>query len=159
MSAAAHQSWGVPEVEEAARRILDAGLGQGRSAVEPATPAWTAEVAADLRHRLIDNADAGAEAFLTKLRTQLAGAPRATVLLAAELLFLHVVPLCNITAKAKRNRIGTVLSWLQPPASLPPDLEKALGVSGVFNGGIGFNVQIWRQVGWLLSFVEDWWRR
>lgn len=41
MSAAAHECWGVPEVEEAARLILDAGLGQGCSVIEPATSAWT----------------------------------------------------------------------------------------------------------------------
>lgn len=35
---------------------------------------------------------------------------------------------------------------LQPPASLPPDLHGALGMPGVFNGGVGFNVQIWRQL-------------
>ncbi|MGH3786535.1 MAG: hypothetical protein ACRDRG_08290 [Pseudonocardiaceae bacterium] len=150
---------GDPAIEDAARRTIDAGLGQGRSVIEPATLAWTPEVAADLRHRVMDNTDAGSGGFLTKLRTQLAGAPRATVLLAAELLFLQVVPLCNVTAKAKRERIGTVLSWLQPPAPLPPDLDEALGVSGVFNGGVGFNVQVWRQIGWLLSFVEVWWRR
>jgi 5-methylcytosine-specific restriction protein B len=67
------------------------------------------------------------------------------------------MPLGNVTADTKRDRIRSVLSWLQPPAQLPPDLDAALGVPGVFHGGVGFNVQIWRQLGWLLSFVEHWW--
>ncbi|MFN2496702.1 MAG: hypothetical protein ABR608_12460 [Pseudonocardiaceae bacterium] len=29
----------------------------------------------------------------------------------------------------------------------------------MFRGGVGFNVQIWRQIGWLLSFVEHWWHQ
>jgi len=81
---------------------------------------------------------------------------RATYLLTAELLFLQVVPLGNVGVDTKRHRIGSVLSWLQPPAQLPGDLDAALGLPGVLNGGVGFNVQILRQVGWLLSFVEHW---
>jgi 5-methylcytosine-specific restriction protein B len=157
MSTAPNQHWSDAEVEASARRVIDAGLGQGRSVIEPSSQAWTRDVAADLRHRVVDNADAGAGGFLTKLKIQLAGASRAAVLLAAELLYLQAVPLENVTAKVKRERIGSVLAWLQPPAPLPHDLDAALGAPGVFNGGVGFNVQIWRQIGWLLSFVEHWW--
>ncbi len=66
-------------------------------------------------------------------------------------------PLANVGADTKRERIRSVLSWLQPPAQLPEDLDTALRRPGVLNGGVGFNVQIWRQVGWLLSFIEHWW--
>ncbi|MDQ3152077.1 MAG: restriction endonuclease, partial [Actinomycetota bacterium] len=155
----AYEVWGTPEIEAAARRVLDAGLGQGRSVIEPAEAAWTPDVAADLRRRIIDNADAGPGTFRDKLRAQLDGAPRATYLLAAELLFLQVVPLHNVGVDTKRHRIGSVLSWLQPPAQLPDDLDAALGLPGILNGGAGFNVQIWRQMGWLLSFVEHWWQQ
>lgn len=51
----AREVWGDPETEAAGRRILDAGLGHGRSVIELAVAAWTPEVAADLRHRIIDN--------------------------------------------------------------------------------------------------------
>ncbi|MGH3826953.1 MAG: hypothetical protein ACRDQX_07240 [Pseudonocardiaceae bacterium] len=134
---------GDPEIEDVAHRILDAGLGQGRSVIEPATSAWMPEVTAELRHRVMDNSYAGSGGFLSTLRAQLAGAPRATVLLAAELLFLHVVPLCTVTAKAKRERIGAVRSSPQPPAALPPVRHGALGAPGGCNGGVGFTIQIW----------------
>ena len=151
--------WGNLEIEAAARRVLDSGLGSGRSVIEPDEAAWLPDVAADLRRRIVDNPDFGEGTFLGKLKMQLDGAPRATYLLTAELLYVQAAPLWNLTAGRKRERIRAVLSWPQPPARLPPDLDTALGTPGVFNGGVGFNVGIWRQVGWLLSFVEHWWRQ
>lgn len=151
--------WGNPEIEAATRRILDAGLGKGQSVIEPAVAGWLPEIAADMRRRVVDNPDEGAGTFLGKLRAQLDGAPRATYLLTAELLYLQVAPLWNVKGDTKQRRIRSVLSWLQPPAQLPSDMDAALALPGVFNGGVGFNVQIWRQVGWLLSFVEHWWRQ
>ncbi len=159
MSVNSPAGWGNPEIEAAARRILDTGLGKGQSVIEPAVAAWLPEVAADMRRRVVDTPDEGSGPFLVKLQAQLDGAPRATYLLTAELLYLQVAPLSNVTGDTKKRRIRSVLSWLQPPAQLPPDLDAALGVPGVLNGGVGFNVQIWRQMGWLLSFVEHWWRQ
>ncbi len=150
---------GSLEIEAAVRQILDAGLGQGRSVIEPEVAAWLPDIATDMRRRIVDNPDFGEGTFIGKLEAQLDGAPRATYLLTAELLYVHAAPLWPLTESKKRERIRSVLSWLQPPAQLPPDLDAALGVPGVFNGGVGFNVGIWRQVGWLLSFVEHWWRQ
>ena len=149
--------WGNPEIETAARHILNAGLEDGRSAIEPDSFSWRPTAAADLRRRLIDNADFGSGTFLEKLAGQLKGAARETILLTAELLYLQVVPLSNIKASTKHQRISTVFSWLEPPASLPAALDRALDARGVYNGGTGFNVQIWRQLGWLLSFLDHWW--
>jgi 5-methylcytosine-specific restriction protein B len=151
--------WGDPEIEAAVRQILDAGLGTGRSVIEPKVAAWLPDVVADTRRRIVDNPDEGSGTFLDKPKAELEGAPRAAYLLAAELLYVQVAPLSNVTADTKLRRIRSVLSWPQPPAQLPPDLDAALGVPGVFNGGVGFNIQIWRQMGWLLSFVEHWWRQ
>lgn len=151
--------WGVEEIERAARQVLDSGLGNGASSIEPDQQAWSPDVAADLRHRIIDNADMGKGTFLSKLEVQLAGAARPTFLLAAELLFVHAAPLSNIGPATKRDRIRKVLSWLEPAPELPASMELALATAGVFNGGTGFNVGIWRQVGWLLAFLEHWWRQ
>ncbi|MCA1673206.1 MAG: hypothetical protein LC799_13750, partial [Actinobacteria bacterium] len=83
----AHEVWGNPEIEAAARQVLDAGLGAGRSAIEPEVAAWVPQVVTDLRRRVVDNPDAGSGTFLGKLRAQLDGAPRETYLLTAELLY------------------------------------------------------------------------
>jgi 5-methylcytosine-specific restriction protein B len=148
--------WGRAQIEIPARRIIDAGLGEGRSLLEPAIPAWNTDTAVELRTRVIDNANTGKGAFLDKLRRQLSGAPRAVSLLAVELLALHVLPLGNVSGKTKLRRVSTVLSWIDPPARLPDDLRDALDGPGIFNGGVGFNVQIWQQLGWLLAFIEEW---
>jgi len=151
--------WGDPRIEAAADRVLRGGLRSARSAIDPDVSAWSAETVADLRQRIIDEADSGAGTFVQKLEQQLATAQPATFLLCAELLFLQVVPLSNVGADAKQGRIGTVLAWSGQPYRLPGDMNDALAAEGVFNGGIGFLVQIWRQMGWLLAFVEHWWQQ
>ncbi|WP_090014330.1 AAA family ATPase [Lentzea albidocapillata] len=148
--------WGLRRIEAPARRIIDAGLGESRSAIEPEVLAWDAPVVVELRRRIVDNADAGRGTFLKKLREQLAGADREVVLLMAELLALHALPLGNLSGAVKTGRVTTVLSWKEPPAVVPEDISLGLEGPGVFHGGVGFNVQIWQQLGWLLSFVEQW---
>ncbi|CNE53986.1 ATPase [Mycobacterium tuberculosis] len=153
------QDWGDPGVERAARRALENGLASGLSTLDADEPAWSPETAADLRHRIIDRADVGSGSFMMKLEAQLEGAPRATVLLCAELLFLHVVPLTNVSPDTKRKRIEKVLGWAERPPALPEEWIEALARRGVFNGGVGFNIQIWNQTGWLLSFLAHWWEQ
>ncbi|MEU4828443.1 AAA family ATPase [Actinomadura sp. NPDC023710] len=153
------QAWGDPGVERAARRVLQNGLASRLSTLDSAEQAWSPEAAADLRHRIIDRADESSGSFMVKLEAQLEGAPRATVLLCAELLFLHTVPLTNVNPDTKRKRIEKVLGWAERPPALPADLDEALARPGVFHGGVGFNVQIWNQVGWLLSFLAYWWEQ
>ena len=72
--------------------------------------------------------------------------------LAAELLYLNVLPLSNVAGNAKRARITTVLKWVPEPATIPANLDSALD-SGVFNGGIGFNTTFWAQLVHLIAFV------
>jgi len=106
--------------------------------------------------RVQDEPDFGKASFLAKLQLQLAGAPRDVVLLAAELLYLQVIPLTNVKAETKRERIVTVLSWLDPAPVMPVEMTSGLAAEGVFNGGVGFNVQIWQQLLWLCRFVSAW---
>lgn len=149
--------WGDPVIERAARRVIEAGLGTGRSAIDSGEAAWEKSVAVDLHRRMIVEEDLGSGSFMSKLEVQLSGASWATHLLCAELLYLHVLPLTNVGADAKRKRISTVLGWARPDTVIPSELDEALGRPGVFNGGTGFNVQIWKQTGWLLLFVQHWW--
>ncbi|KFU75796.1 5-methylcytosine-specific restriction enzyme B [Amycolatopsis lurida] len=144
-------------IKEAARAILEPALSDGSSAIDPEVKAWLPEVARDLHVRIVRPPDAGAGSFREKLKVQLRGTSRATHLLAAELMYLHVLPLTNVRPAVKLDRITEVLSWLTPPPPLPEPLRLALDTPGAFSGGTGFNVQIWRQIGWLLEFVQHWW--
>lgn len=101
--------------------------------------------------------DTGTGTFLQKLRSQLDGADPRAVQLCAELLYLNVLPLSNVSGQAKRTRITTVLSWLPEPVAVPPDLNEALD-SGVFDGGVGFNTMLWSQLVHLVAFAQHWWQ-
>ncbi|MGH3626319.1 MAG: hypothetical protein ACRDRL_02570, partial [Sciscionella sp.] len=151
--------WGLRRIEVEAREIIDHGLGQGRSRIDPETLAWGEEPVADLRYRIVDNANMGEGTFLEKLQEQLGGAPRPTVLLAAELLALQELPLGNLSGHTKLERVRTVLGWLDAPVEMPDDTREALDGPGTFNGGMAFNVQLWQQLGWLLDFLVHWWEQ
>lgn len=92
---------------------------------------------------------------MSKLERQLAGASRETILLTAELLYLQVLPLSNVSAATKIARIEKVLSWAPgTKAELPEELRHGLQSEGAFNGGVGFNIQVADHVAWLSRFVE-----
>lgn len=145
--------WRDEVIEGAARRVLETGLGSGKSAIDAAEGVWTGEIAAGL-HRIIDRADWGTgKDFRQKMNGLLEEAPREVRLLCADLLFLQVAPLARISLENKRKRI---LESAGLSTDLPVDLDDALDRHGVFVGGPGFTTQIHRQLGWLLSFVSLW---
>jgi 5-methylcytosine-specific restriction protein B len=150
----ARGSGDAPGVESAAWLILGAGLRGQPSPMDGSTSTWTPEAAADLGSRLI-NTDVGTGTLMAKLERQLATASRETVLLAAELLYLQVLPLSNVMAETKIARIEKVLSWVTGAAvELSSELRKGLEAPGAFNGGVGFNIQVADHLGWLTRFVE-----
>lgn len=142
-------------VETTAQRLLQNGLRDGRSAFVPSADIWTLEAADELDRFYVQRLDVGAGNFVEKLRGQLEGAAPAAVQLAAELLYLNALPLSNVSGKAKRNRINTVLSWLPDSVAMPADLDSALD-TGVFSGGVGFNTMLWSQLVHLVAFVQAW---
>jgi 5-methylcytosine-specific restriction protein B len=145
-----------PQIESAAWEILRPGLLGEPSPLDSSVVTWTKSNALNLLARVQDDPDMGPGSFVGKLTKQLADAPRVVVLLAAELLYLQVVPLSNVGSTAKLSRIETVLSWLSPRPDLSKTLSAALETEGVFNGGAGFNVQLWRHLCWLCRFVVNW---
>jgi 5-methylcytosine-specific restriction enzyme B len=70
-------------------------------------------------------------------------------------LTLNVLPLSNVSAVAKRARIRTVLGWLASPVETPPMMDEAFE-HGVFSGGVGFNVSIWKMLSLLIHVVRHW---
>ncbi|MFF1830531.1 McrB family protein [Paenarthrobacter sp. NPDC058040] len=140
--------------ETPARLIISAGLRGEPSPMDGLTHTWTSEAAKDLAYRS-SNTDVNPGTFMAKLERQLAGALRATVLLAAELVYLQVFPLENVTAATKIARVEKVLSWVPgADVELPEELREGLRAKGAFNGGVGFNIQVADHVGWLSRFVE-----
>ena len=147
---------GSAKIEGAAWYVLGPALRGEPSRIDPAVVTWTRSAASEMLRRVQDEPDLGKASFLAKLERQLHGAPREVVLLAAELLYLQVLPLSNVKAATKHERIEMVLSWLDPRPVLPSEMADGLSAEGVFHGGVGFNVQIWQQLLWLCRFVFSW---
>lgn len=144
------------QVSAATRGMLERGLTSGRSYFDQNVRAWSHEVVDDLFQRYNERPDTGSDAFLVKLQRQLDGAPDATILLAAELMTLQALPLDDLTAKKKIERIGTVLNWMQHAPKLPADIEAAFAV-GSWAGGTGAHMLVWKWLADSVTFLRTWW--
>lgn len=151
-----HNTEQIAEVAAAAAVVLTHVFGDGRSVIDPAVTIWSAEVAERLRAAIEDSPDGGPGNTWDKLQSQLEGQPRAVVLLAAELYYLRSVPLINVTPATKVDRLTTVLSRLPDSPALPEEIVAGASTGGCFNGGQGYNQQLWQQLVWLATFVARW---
>jgi 5-methylcytosine-specific restriction protein B len=141
-------------VVEAVRRVLRGGLLSGVSSFAPGLVAWSRETASDLRARFVERPDTSSDTFLVKLRRQLDGAPDETIVLAAELLYVNLVPLRReqIGIPRKRSILTEVLSWARHRIDVPDDLDAAL--AGFILGGQAFLNYRWAQFQFLVLLVE-----
>lgn len=146
----------IEKVAAAARVVLNHLFGDGRSVIDPDAIIWSAATAEHLRAAIEDFPDTSDSSTWTKLRAQLDGKPREVTLLAAELLYLRSVPLLNVTTATKLERLRRVLSWLPYAPPTPVSMVEGLSTGGTFNGGAGYNTQLWQQLVWLASFVTRW---
>lgn len=145
-----------PDLEAAAWRLLGPSLrGEPSPILGRAT--WTTRNAQLLPSLVTgENADLGDRGFLEKLEDQLRGQDDDVIVFAAELLWVHVLPLDRIKPQTKIDRIERVLSWAPSRPQLPTWMVEALTFYGAFGGGTGFNMLIWQQMLWLCRFVATW---
>ena len=142
-------------VYEAAALWRDRSLRDLKSLFDPESEVWTAEAASDLATRFIERVDEGDRSFSDKLEDQMRGADQSSTQLMAELMFVHLLPLVNVTLGTKRRNIDTIGSWAPQPFATPGELDKALDL-GVFNGGAGFNTRRPNHLRWLIRFAQRW---
>jgi len=140
---------------QAARQWRDTSLRSGASLFDPERMVWTSEVVADLRHRFIEKIDESARSFSEKLVDQLAGASQEVHLLVAEILYLHLLVLRNVTLDKKLENINGVGALAPEPFEVPHQLVGPLGL-GLVNGGIGFNTNRYYLVEFLIEFAAHW---
>ncbi|WP_256714267.1 McrB family protein [Microbacterium sp. RU33B] len=152
----------APDVELAreAGELIGHMLGDGRSILDPSTTIWTAEAAEELRARIGDNPLVGDDqGQWDKLDLQLQGAPRAVVLLAAELVFLREHPLRSALPETRRAHVERVLSHLETATTIPDSMSNWLarpaGTAG-FEPGSWYNGALWRHIIWAATFVRHW---
>ena len=98
--------------------------------------------------------DESSDAFLVKFQRQLAGAPDATVQLAAEALYVHFL-IASMSGAAKRAVIEPVLGWMHEPVTIPADLDAALD-HGIASPGTAFHTRRPFQLGFVIEFARAW---
>ncbi|GAA1106161.1 AAA family ATPase [Nocardiopsis metallicus] len=138
---------------EAAGAILRGSAVTGRSAFAPELESWTPEVVGELVRGFVEQPDTSSDDFLTKLRKQLRGVSAEAVVLAAELLYLNMLPLAGSTIGIGRKReiIAEVLSLQDRDVELPERFDAAM--EGVVLGGMAFLNLRWAQFAFLIRLV------
>ncbi|WP_300269194.1 AAA family ATPase [Microbacterium sp.] len=135
-------------------------LGDGASIIDPSTSIWIPEAAAELRARISDNQLVGdGHGQWDRLDLQLAGAGRAVVLLAAEIVFLREHPLRSALPETRRAHVERVLAHLDAPTTIPEPMSSWLGRpagAAGFEPGSWYNGAMWRHVIWVCDFVRHW---
>ncbi|WP_231604984.1 AAA family ATPase [Salinibacterium sp. SWN139] len=143
-----------------ARPVIANMLGSGKSLIDPATTIWTSKVADDLRSRVGDNPISGSDQDQwEKLDQQLAGASKAVVLLAAEIVFLRGHVVSSALPGSRRKNVEGILAHLDRPIAIPEEMSIALArqarVAG-FDPGRQYNGSLWRHVIWVSAFISHW---
>lgn len=148
------------EIAREAGEVISHLLGDGRSVIDPSVVIWTAHAAENLRARVEDNPIVGTEqGQWEKLDLQLAGADRAVVLLAAEIVFLREHALLPALPTTRRKHVDGVLSHLDVPAQIPERMSTWLSrpqKTAGFVPGQRYNGELWRHVIWVTTFVVHW---
>ncbi|WP_291751888.1 AAA family ATPase [Cellulomonas sp. 73-92] len=146
----------VAAVAAAARVVLAHLLGDGLSTLDPSRRIWTAENATALRNAIFGEGDTGKGAWWDRFRSQLTGAPRDVLLLAAEAVYLRSIPVADLRPDTRRQYVEMVLTLMQEPVSIPAPISEGLTSHGVFNGGRGWHGAAWQQIVWLCDFTVTW---
>jgi 5-methylcytosine-specific restriction enzyme B len=94
---------------------------------------------------------------MLRLEQKLRGAPDSVIQLAAELLYLHFLPVLSdlYPGELKRGAVRYQLRGMKDPATIPEDLTPVLD-HGLVGGGIEVPYERERQFAWLLEFVRSW---
>ena len=139
----------------AARQVIDNGVLTGESSFAPGLRAWTPEVADELFRRFVENFDESSDEFLVKLERQIAEGSDEAITLAAELLYLNVMPLSPATIGVNRKFeiLDRVLSWASFPVKVPEELAAAAS-PGYMKGGQAFLNYRWAQFAFLIRLTR-----
>ena len=138
------------DIYAAATRWIDVAL------FTPAASIWSAPTVEDLyqRYNLRPDTSSGA-GFDAKLRRQLEGAPDATIQLMAEVTFVSLLVVDDTTGPTKRSSVEKVLSWMDRPATIPDELDRALD-HGIAAAGLAWKTWRWVQLAFLIAFARQW---
>lgn len=149
--------YGEPVILAAARMLLEHGLRAGGSAFDPGRRVWDASTVSRLRTAFVEHPDAGSQAFMDKLHSQLRTAGDDAILLTAEMLSVLLLPLADWKPDTKRQRVKTVLAMMADPVHMAPLVSAAMDHQ-VFGGGVAFKTLLWRALATVIEVASAWWR-
>jgi 5-methylcytosine-specific restriction protein B len=138
-----------PAAEQFAARCLRQGLSLFADDI-----VWTIEAAGDFHNRFVVQEDLSDATFMQKLDGQLANAPRETVLLAADIVYVNCLAVHDMKRATKLARIEGVLGLLPDRPPVTGVLADALDM-GIASFGQA-NTQVWLHVRYLAEFARDW---
>lgn len=148
------------DIAHQAGELISHMLGDRQSVIDPTVEIWTAAGADDLRIRVqTDPLPGGDMSQWDKLGVQLAGASRAVVLLAAELVFLREHPLRGILPSTRREHVEDLLSLLDPPADIPEPMREWLArpsENAGFEPSTYYLRAISDHLSWAAAFIIHW---
>lgn len=149
---------GAEAVYRAAAAFRDRGLRTSDSVFTPGARIWSEAVLADLDERLRGSRSVSpGRSFAQRWDAALGGAEPATVQLAAEACYVHVLFAADLAPATKRALVMGTLGRLERPPSLMPGLDAALEV-GVAGTGVAFKARRLSQLGLLVSAGRAWLR-
>lgn len=147
-------------IAQQAGEVITHMLGDRRSVIDPTVEIWSAAAAEELRTRVqTDPSPGGDMTQWDKLGVQLAGASRAVVLLAAELIFLREHPLRGILPSTRREHVEDLLAILDPPADIPEPMSEWLARSSEtagFDPSTYYLRAVSDHLSWAAAFIIHW---
>ncbi len=146
---------GADLIYSAAEQWRNTCLQADGSLFAPGRAAWSRETLDDLTRRFIEAPDTSKDSFMAKFERQLKDAPDATVLLAAETLFVYFLIAESVRGSKKREVIQEVLGWMRDPVVIPEQLGEALN-GGLCNPGLSFNTHRPHHIAQIVSFAGAW---
>lgn len=139
-------------VYSAAERFVDRALRRNGS-VFSSRRRWAPDLLDDLGHRLA--VPSGGETFAQRWASLLDGATDATVELAAEASYVHVLFAADLSPATKRQLVETTLARSSAPPRVPAALAEALD-AGLAGTGVAFKTRRLSQLRLLVDAVQRW---
>ncbi|MGY4542831.1 5-methylcytosine-specific restriction protein B [Arthrobacter sp. UYNi723] len=144
-------------VRLAALPFVERGLQEGDSVFAPGRAVWGPGPVSELRSVFVDAPDPEAGNFVDKLKVQMAKVSDDARLLIAELVCWQLLPISSgtIGERAKKERIQTLLGYMDHPVQIPAEVAKAFK-SGSFNPGLAMNNNLYSALVLIIRLLENW---
>src|SRR5450759_1472246 len=141
-----------PILEASARWREVALLGDG--SVFTSKHLWTDANLAELNRYFIQNMDESDRQFLEKLHDQLEPSSPSAKQLAAEMMWLMYLCPSSLKSTHKREVIQKMWSWSGEPFPQPAPMLADNVLSGIGSAGPGYNLNLWRELVFLINFMQ-----